>query len=247
MPYEILIAPDTTTNFEAGLRSRWFDGRLLLNAAVYLIEWNEPQVLSTSEIGALPITVNGGGAETRGVELTTRWSITDALELAASFAYADAQLTSDAEGLVDGENAFDGDRLAGSPETQGALLLDYTRPLANGWTLNGNYSLTAVGDVYTKVGLRSGGEALPGYAVHGVSLGVSNGPWSATLYADNVWDKYAVTSVRRDRTYIRAITRLDWDTPDPDDEIASIPSRTYYQSMLRPRTVGLEFAYRFDL
>jgi iron complex outermembrane receptor protein len=247
MPDEILIAPDTTTNFEAGLRSRWFDGRLLLNAAVYLIEWNEPQVLSTSEIGALPITVNGGGAETRGVELTTRWSITDALELAASFAYADAQLTSDAEGLVDGENAFDGDRLAGSPETQGALLLDYTRPLANGWTLNGNYSLTAVGDVYTKVGLRSGGEALPGYAVHGVSLGVSNGPWSATLYADNVWDKYAVTSVRRDRTYIRAITRLDWDTPDPDDEIASIPSRTYYQSMLRPRTVGLEFAYRFDL
>ena len=77
-----------------------------------------------------------------------------------------------------------------------------------------------------------------------VELGVASGPWSATLYADNLFDKYAVTSVRRDPSYIRMIERFDLGTGEP---ISSIPSRTYFQSMLRPRTVGLEFSYRFDL
>ena len=237
-PDEVLIKPDTATNYEAGMRSLWFDGRLLVNAAVYYVDWQDIQVQGTTEVGAKGITVNGGSAETQGVELMTRWSITDSLELAASMAYTDAQLTSDAEGLVDGEKAFDGDRLAGSPEKQATLLLDYTRPLDNGWTLSANYSLATVGDVYTKVGLRNNGEALPGYTVHGLAVGVSSGPWRATLYADNVFDKYAVTSVRRDRTYIYDVER---------DSLGPIPSRTYYQSMLRPRTVGLEFAYHFDL
>ena len=235
---ETAFVPDTTTNYEVGVRSLWFDGRLLLNASLYQIDWEDIQLRSRSLIGAVPITVNGDTAESRGIELTSRWRVTDSLEIAASVAFNDAQLTADDEDLVEGLPAFDGDRLAGSPEEQGTLLVDYTRPLANGWTLGANYSVTAVGDVYTKVGLRNFGEALPGYAVHGVSVGVSSGPWSATLYADNVFDKYAVTSVRRSRDYVYEIER---DGLDP------IPSRTYYQSMLRPRTVGLEFSYRFDL
>ena len=234
---EVLIKPDTTTNYEVGLRSLWLDGRLIVNAAVYRIDWNDIQVAGTSDVGEVPITVNGGTAETRGIELSTRWAITDSLRLAASIAFNDAQLTSDAPGLVDGEDAFDGDRLSGSPEQQGTLLLDYTRPLDNGWTLNANYSLTAVSDVYTKVGLRNNGEALPGYAIHGASIGMGVGPWTASLYVDNLFDKYAVTSVRRDPSYIRQIERTD---------LAPIDSRTYFQSMLRPRTMGLEVTYRFD-
>ena len=235
---EVLIKPDTTTNYEVGLRSLWLDGRLIVNAAVYQIDWNDIQVTGTSDVGEVPITVNGGTAETRGIELSTRWAITDSLQLMASIAFNDAQLTSDAPGLVDGEDAFDGDRLSGSPEQQGTLLLDYTRPLDNGWTLNANYSFTAVSDVYTKVGLRNNGEALPGYAIHGASIGMGVGPWAASLYVDNLFDKYAITSVRRDPSYIRQIERAD---------LAPIDSRTYFQSMLRPRTVGLEVTYRFDL
>lgn len=233
---EVLIKPDTTTNYEVGLRSLWLDGRLIVNAAVYRIDWNDIQVAGTSDVGEVPITVNGGTAETRGIELSTRWAITESLALSASVAFNDAQLTSDAPGLVDGEDAFDGDRLSGSPEQQGTLLLDYTRPLDNGWTLNANYMFTAVSDVYTKVGLRNNGEALPGYAIHGASIGMGVGPWTASLYVDNLFDKYAITSVRRDPSYIRQIERTD---------LAPIALRTYFQSMLRPRTMGLEVTYRF--
>ena len=115
------------------------------------------------------------------------------------------------------------------------MLLAYTKPLDNDLSLQADYSFTAVSDVYTKVGLRNNGESLPGFAIHSDSFGVTNGHWTARLYADNLFDKYAVTSVRRDPSYIRPLGVNDFD------------SRTYFQSMLRPRTVGLEFGYRFDL
>jgi len=237
-PDEVLIKPDTTTNYEVGLRSTWLDGALLFNVALYYIDWNDVQVLGNSKNGGIPITVNGSSAESKGIELTTTWNITDQIQVAASYSYNDAKLSADAPGLVDGVDALKGDRLAGSPQQQGTLLFGWTRPLTGGYTLSADYSMTAVSDVYTKVGLQNSGEALPGYAIHGLSLGLSSGPWSAHLYAVNLFNKYAITSVRRDRSYIYLIER---DSLDP------IPSRTYFQSPLRPRTIGLEFNYRFDL
>ena len=138
---EVLIKPDTTTNYEVGLRSMWLDGRLIVNAAAYYIDWQDIQVLGTSATGGVPITVNGSAAESKGIELTTRWSITDHLELAANVTFNDAKLSEDAPGLVDGVDAFDGDRLAGTPEQQGTLLLAYTRPLDNGLTVTADYTL----------------------------------------------------------------------------------------------------------
>jgi outer membrane receptor protein involved in Fe transport len=187
----------------------------------------------------LGITRNGEAATSTGVELNTRWQVTDELQLAAIYAYNQAEMTEFSPGLVDGQaDAYDGDRLAGSPEHQGTLQLAYQRPLENGYTVGADYSLSAVSDVYTKVGLRNNGEALGGYSVHGASVTVGRDQWSARLYADNLLDKYAVTSVRRDRSYIRAIERSDGSFVD---------SRTYFQSMLRPRTIGLELTYRFEL
>ncbi len=210
-----------------------------MNAAVYQIDWKDIQVAGTSDVGEVPITVNGSTAESTGIELSTRWGITDSLQLMASVAFNDAQLTSDAPGLVDGEDAFDGDRLSGSPEQQGTLLLDYTRPLDNGWTLNANYSFTAVSDVYTKVGLRNNGEALPGYAIHGASIGMGVRPLGGELVC-----RQSVRQVRRSRR-CAAIPATSGTIERAD--LAPIDSRTYFQSMLRPRTVGLEVTYRFDL
>ena len=119
----------------------WFDRRLLLNAAVYYIDWKDIQVQGRSETGGVPITVNGGTAASKGIELTTRWSITDYLELAANVTFNDSKLTEDSAHLVDGEAAFDGDRLAGTPKQQGTLLLAYTRPLDSGYTFTADYSI----------------------------------------------------------------------------------------------------------
>ena len=232
LPNEVLIKPDTTTNYELGLRSTWLDGALLVNASVYFIDWNDIQVDGATVNGGAAITVNGSSAQSKGVELTSQWQLTNTLQVSARYSYNDAKLTSFAPGLVDGVDAYDGDRLAGTPEQQGNLFVNYSRPLENGLTFEADYGITAVSDVYTKVGLRNNGEVLPGYAIHSAALGLTADRWTARLYADNLFDKYAVTSVRQDPSYIRQIGQFDL--------------RRYFQGMLRPRQVGLEFNYRFD-
>jgi len=241
LPDEVLIRPDTTVNYELGLRSTWLEDRLLVNAAVYLIDWDDIQIAGVTANGGVPITVNGSSARTQGIELSTQWQVSRSIALSASYSYTDAKLSKDSLLLVDADAdspdprlpAFDGDRLAGTPEQQGTLFVNYSAPLENGWTFEADYGITAVSNVYTKVGLRGNGQALPGFALHSAAVGLSTDRWTARLYADNLFDKYAVTSVRRDPSYIRTIGLFD--------------SRQYFQSPLRPLSVGIQLSYRFDL
>lgn len=229
LPEEVLIKPDTTTNYEVGMHSTWDDGDLIFNGAVYLIDWDDIQTDSNTVNGDLPITVNGSSARSRGLELALQTQHFDRWALTGAYAYNEAELTADAAGLVDGVDAFAGDRLSGTPEHQGSLAASYYRTLRNGWDLDLGYGVTFSGDVLTKVGLRNDGETLGGYAVHGISAGLSDGRWSAALYADNLTNKFAETAVRLDPTTIR--------------DVGDFALRKYYRHVLRPRSVGVEIRY----
>lgn len=235
LPNERLIQPDKTLNHELGLRSTWLDGRLIVNGALYFIEWDDIQVAGSTVNGAIPITVNGAKAESQGVELSMQARLGEAWRLSAAYTYNDAQLTQDAPGIVQGEDAFDGDRLPGSPEHQGNIALDYTRPLANGLVFGATYAVAVQSDVYSRVGLRAGGEALPGYGVHNASLSLAGETWTARLYAKNLFDTYAETGVRNNASWIRSI----------DGDGTSFRLRNYYKSVLEPLRIGATFTYYF--
>ena len=230
LPDEILIEPDTTTNYELGVHSTF--EKALVNASIYYIDWEDIQVADVTENGAIPITGNGGTAESYGLELSTQWQITNNLTFYGSYAYTKAELTENAPGLVGGVDGEDGDRLAASPEHQGSLALNYAMGLADGSELNFDWSMTAQSDVYTKVGLRNFGEELSGFALHNISASWFKDNWTTTLYADNVMDKYAETSVRTDTSFIRQVGLFDM--------------RRYYKNVSRPREIGLRVTYRFD-
>jgi outer membrane receptor protein involved in Fe transport len=229
-PDEILIKPDRTTNYELGVHTGWREGRLKLNADVYDIDWQDIQTLSRTKNGSAFITVNGGSARSRGLELSLFAATEGPWSFTASYAYNQSELTSDAPGLVDGQDAFAGDRLAGTPEEQGSLSASYSRPLGNGMNLKATYGLTATSSVLTQVGLRDNGETLGGYAIHSASVGISRDEWTASLFADNLTDKYAETGVRSN----------SFDVGD----VAGFTLRRYFHYVLRPRTVGVEFHYR---
>src|SRR5262249_1754254 len=108
MPDEINIAPDTTTNLEVGLHSIWNGGRLVFNAALYQIDWDKVQTYSTTQYGALPITVNGGKAESQGYELSLQ-SRLERWTFSGTYAHNDAELTTLAPGVVDGVDGEPGD------------------------------------------------------------------------------------------------------------------------------------------
>lgn len=236
LPNERLIKPDKTTNHELGLRSSWLDNRLVVNGALYYIDWDDVQVAGTTVNGAIPITVNGAKARSQGVELTTQARLLPGLRLTASYTYNKAELAADAPGIVSGEDAFDGDRLPGSPQHMGNVSLQYTHSLSSGLILGANYSVAAQSDVDSRVGLRNGGEVLPGFAVHNASISLSGVAWKVNLYAKNLFDRYAETAVRNTPAYIETI----------EGDGTSFAVRSYSKAMIAPLRVGASFTYYFQ-
>ena len=106
---QALIRPDTTTNYEVGLRRSWADERVTFSGTVFHVDWTDIQVAGLTPFSAEPITLNGGGAVSRGVELASAAGVTNTLRLRGSWSYTRAELSVDSPGLLDGgADAFAG-------------------------------------------------------------------------------------------------------------------------------------------
>ncbi len=252
LPDEQNYEPDTTTNYELGLKSSYFKNRLQLNLALFNVDWDDAQVGGATINGQQPITTNAEGANSRGAEISVRALATDNITLYATYSKTIARLTADApflfgvfgeqgSALQDYYDGKDGDRLPGSPEQQFSFGVNYATEVLDGKMLDLNYGLTAQDDVFSTVGLRQNGEALPGYAVSNFNAKLSDDVWSVTFYIDNLFDKYAYTSVRRDRGDMGLATFASM-TPNGTELL-----RNYGHYVLTPRTVGLKFNYQFEL
>ena len=251
-PSELQYDADTTINYEIGLKSTWLDDALLFNIAGFYVDWNDTQIQTITAVGSTPITDNASEARSLGVELQSSYNFLDHFTLFGSYAYTNAELTEDAPGAVGvrgvpldtasrSVDAFDGDRLPGTPEHQGSLNLNFNHPLTNQLTMDLDYGFVAQSDVYTKIGLRGNGEKLPGFAIHHLSAAFSVEEWSVRLFVDNLFDRYARTGVRNDS---------DWIDKRADGN--GIPAenftlRRYYYNINRPRTVGVAIRYDFTL
>jgi outer membrane receptor protein involved in Fe transport len=250
LPDELQFSPDETVNYEVGLRTQLFERRLTLNNAVYYLDWKDPQLASTTDKGGLPITRNGQGAQTYGLELSFDARLLERWSIRGSYAYNRAELTDEAPGLLNelvppGFNMTrrevagrKGDRLPGSPEHQGSVFATYQLPVGR-WNMDFNYGIAAVSDVLTRTGGLAGGERLGGFALHSASVMLDAQQWRLTLYAQNLLNKYAVTGVRATRDIARAA--LDGD----GNPVVRV--RSYGEDVVRPREVGLRLTYDFGL
>jgi outer membrane receptor protein involved in Fe transport len=239
-PSEAEYLPDKTVNWELGVRSQWLDHRLTVNGSLFYIDWEDPQLQGLTAQSA-GITTNGEGARTRGVDLSVNAAITSRLKIAANYSYTDAELTARAVGLVrtsaGREDGLPGDRLPHSPRHQGSFHVNYARPVGQQELLL-HYGITAVSDILTTVGGRGVSDTLGGYAVHSLSAAWRTDRWTLSLYADNLFNKFAITGVEKDRGFIENLADVNG---------APVPVRRYQSFYLTPRQFGLRFTYDFHL
>jgi outer membrane receptor protein involved in Fe transport len=238
LPNELFYGPDKTYNKEIGIRGTFFDGRLTINADVYHIVWKGLQVGSQTINGAVGITTNASAAVSKGFEFTGTAKITDNFKLAGTYSYTDAKLTDTAINLItvnnDQFNAFDGDRLPGSQKHSGSLIAIYNRPIGDDAELTLNWAVTYHGDVYTKTGNRGFGEVIPDYWLNRASANVRYGRYDFGVYATNIFNVYAVSSVGNDYSKI-GVQNTDF----------GISRRFYSYAVVTPRTIGFEARVHF--
>ncbi|MBL4836939.1 MAG: TonB-dependent receptor [Kordiimonadaceae bacterium] len=235
--------PDKTTNYELGLKTTLLDGAVTFNTAIYLVKWDDPQLGSATVNASIPITINANGAESKGIEVSGSWRVTDRFNLRGAFSYTKSELTADVPSLIrsivtDGgfatrfEDGEDGDRLPGSPETQFSIFANYDQPLENGNSLHYNVSYAVQGNVLSRTGARGFSRTLDGFGVANASVVYDAENWTATLYVDNMFNTYAETGVQS--------TRLSNQT------VEGATVRSYQVNILTPRQVGVRMTYRFD-
>jgi outer membrane receptor protein involved in Fe transport len=138
--------PDKLLNYEAGIKSQWWDHRLKFNASLFLMHWDQIQLESstsgsTSGEGAWwkHGTINGGAAENKGVEISGSARLTKGLTFDFNMIFADPKLTEEVQFPNHNNNPIPaGTQMVGAPKFKASGGLEYNfawKPMgADVWT-----------------------------------------------------------------------------------------------------------------
>lgn len=212
--------PDKATSYELGLRSEWFNQQLQFNAAVFSTEWEDIQVSTTAEDDDRSITANAGEARSQGVELEVFAQLPGGFSLRSNYTIIDAELTETVEAI----DAFDGDRLPGSPRTQFSVALDYLQAIGNvEW--DGSLSFQRMGEVYTALNESYFNyQQLDSYNTANAQVGVTLRNWRLGAFVNNIANTRGITGGRADDFY---------------------GDQGQFEYVTRPRTLGLSVSYQY--
>jgi outer membrane receptor protein involved in Fe transport len=182
--------PDTTTNYEIGIKGQAFDHALSFEGSVYYIDWKDVQIALADPDTSQSYFANATRARSRGVELSMQARPLRRLTIAAWVAWNDATL-SESLPVTSGAIGFDGDRLPNSARFSGHLSLDSDWPVTNRVTAFWGASLSYVGT--RQGGFPSPAQAIryemPGYAQTNLRVGARYESWMVNLYVNNLADK----------------------------------------------------------
>jgi len=134
----IVFEPETSDNYEIGIKADLFGGTVRANAAAFWNNYDDIQIVVTR--GISPANENAGDGRIRGIELELEAYPTDQLSLVGSFGYTDAEYTEiDPLAFPVTEDS----EFQNTPEFSAAAAANYVQPVFSGngeVTFNLNYS-----------------------------------------------------------------------------------------------------------
>ena len=215
------FAPDSVWSLEVGEKAKFDDRRFSLNADVYYIKWkNIQQVLSLS--CGYPYNTNAGDAIAYGPEVEFSARLVEGLTLDLSGSVPKAYISDPNEAAVN-SGITPGTRVINVPKYTASASLGYERALTDSLDNTFYVSLTLNGDTADQAAYR---QVLPSHKNLDARYTVSGKSWTAAVFGTNLTDDFAALTINNTifawQTY--AITRV---------------------STNRPRTIGLDFTYKF--
>jgi iron complex outermembrane recepter protein len=229
-------APDTTNNYEVGLKGR-FDNGLSYTLAVFDIYWDKPQIFASLPSGNLAV-YNANTAQSKGFEVQSSGPLfVSGLGYTLGFSYADAKLTSNfslpanngAGVITPGElTGTAGEQLPGSPRTSVdgtvtyavALQADYLLTMA----LNANYRTPIKFALAPTLGSSTVSQSTS-YQTVNLWAALSHQSWRLSGYVKNLLDKEEILV-----------------PPAQPNELNNLTNDVVVN---RPREIGIRIAYAF--
>ena len=187
---------DSLWNYEAGIKTRSLGGHLTVDIDAYRIDWKDMQVLGQTPAGPYSFISNAGAARVNGAEVEAAARI-GALLLRANASYSDAKLSEDQLNANIIANGRRGDRIPYVPKLTGNVEAEYGWNAWPQWRGYARANAAYVGESFsefrpTNVYYRR----LPAYTLVNARVGVESDTkgWGVYLYADNLFDRVAMTS-----------------------------------------------------
>ncbi len=222
--------PDSTINYEAGLKGSFFDKKLYLQANVYQINWKDVQTYFSQEISGFPVNgaTNGPDAKSRGFEGALRFDVTEGLKVNFNTSYNEAKWDGTKTVCLYTNNTgcrtwTKGGRLGGSPKWKHSGSIRYTTDIGEENQAWGSLSGRYVGSVQVDREDVPGSNlrAYKSYSLFDFRAGLNLGKIDASLFVENIANKRVQVSQQNDRV---------------------LGSRIFYTD---PRTYGLNLSYAF--
>ncbi|MDB6009722.1 MAG: TonB-dependent receptor [Gammaproteobacteria bacterium] len=186
------FAPDTTRNYELGVKGDVLDHVLTFDASVYYIDWNHIQITIYDPGTSVSYGANGSHAKSQGEEFSVQSRPLPGLNVGAWVTWSNAVLTQPfpaapaASGLP---NAASGDRLPYSSRFSGHLSFEQEFPLVG--SLSGFFagSVSYVGDRKGEFTNAPPRQDLPAYVTTDLRTGARLDDWTANLFVTNIADR----------------------------------------------------------
>lgn len=207
---------EKNTTYELGYKAAYYDGKLILDSAIYFIDWEDivlrnliSEFEGVSDFQPVAIQQNLGDADIFGIELGLSGQFNDNWSGGLGFAYNDTEL---ARGASDRYAEFpsfapDGDvsgqELPRQPDTQVNANLTFRDQLRGDW------DWYARGDVFYQsswyVDLPNQAE-VPSRTTVNARIGIESDVYTVELYATNLFDEDSAIAGYRD-VYFSTVTQ----------------------------------------
>ena len=217
--------PDTTVNYELGVKADLLGHALSVDISAYYIDWKDIQIELVNPQTYGVYFVNGGGAKSQGLEFAVTVRPTNSLQISAVGSFNDAELTQDLPANA-AAYGLSGDTLPFSSRFSGTLSAD--QDVARFGKATG-----FIGALASYVGDREGPFQassniprfqFPAYATLNLHAGIRSDLWFVNLFANNVTDRRGVIGA---------------------GNTSAISSSGYYAIVIQPRTIGLSVTRHF--
>lgn len=178
---------DSLWNYELGIKSSWLANRLVFNAAIYEIDWEDMQYSATSTNGAFAYITNLGKARIRGLEADASFVLNPAWRGGLSLTLTDAVLTRDQTSAEGAGLGSAGDRIPAVPRAGAEGWMEYRRDLGGDVQLLLRGDAAYVGRSHSAFDVASATDVeLGDYWLFNLRGGVRTANWTLNVFVENL-------------------------------------------------------------
>ena len=235
----ISVDEEEITNIEFGVKTRFWDDRAQITAAVYFSDWENaiaPEILTIVNAAGdgenIQVNSNGGQADLSGLEVEGTYIVSDNWTIDMTYSLNKSEINDfespDAQHLF-GSRTIDGmgNSFSRYPETSGTFSATYETIMESGRSFFARADYIRQGKTWmTNANVTS----TPAYSLFNLRVGVESDSWRVEGYATNLFDKTGYSNLQL----------------FPDLSGLSGPfTRGFMAGMIQQRTFGVRTTFDF--